>query len=136
MTSSPPFKDQKVEEVFESFPDEVREPLLRVRALIFDTAAAIKGVGEIEEALKWGQPSYLTPKTKSGSTLRLGTTKSGAPAVFTHCQTSIMSDFRMMFEDAFTIDGNRALHLSVDEDLPLEKLEFLVRRALAYHLSK
>lgn len=114
----------------------IREPLLRVRALIFDTAAATKGVGEIEEALKWGQPPYLRPKTKSGSTIRLGAPKSGAPAVFTHCQTSIMSDFRMMFEDAFAIDVNRALQLSVDEDLPLEKLEFLVRRALTYHLSK
>ena len=35
-----------------------------LRQLIFETAAATEVVGELEETLKWGEPSYLTPKTK------------------------------------------------------------------------
>jgi len=41
-------------------------------ALIFQTGKGHQGVGALQETLKWGQPSYLTPETKaaarSGST--------------------------------------------------------------------
>ena len=56
--------------IFDRYPKPVRARLLALRELIFDTAKATKGVGAIEEALKWGQPSYLTLKSKSGSTVR------------------------------------------------------------------
>ena len=43
---------------------------------ILELAASIEGVGEIEEALKWGEPSYLTSKTKSGGRIRIAWKKS------------------------------------------------------------
>jgi hypothetical protein len=66
-----PFSSDEVEAVFAQYPDQVRERLLALRDLIFDTASHTKGVGEIEETLKWGQPSYLTIKPKSGTTIRI-----------------------------------------------------------------
>jgi hypothetical protein len=38
-------------------------------AATFDAANASKGVGALQETPKWGQPSYLTPETKSSSTI-------------------------------------------------------------------
>ncbi len=69
------FADPKVEAAFHVFPSAVRKKLLRLRRLIFDVANKTEGVGEIEETLKWGQPSYLTPQSKSGSTIRIGREK-------------------------------------------------------------
>lgn len=56
----------------------LKAKLLALRRLIFDTAKATKGVGVLQETLKWGQPSYLTPQTKSGSTIRIDRVKSTA----------------------------------------------------------
>ena len=61
----------KVSAVFDSYPQNVRTRLFFLRQLIFDEAASIEGIKEIEETLKWGEPSYLTPKSKSGSTIRI-----------------------------------------------------------------
>lgn len=57
--------------VFDSYPEEMRVKLLFLRRLIYETAASLEEVGELEETLKWGEPSYLTPKSKSGSTIRI-----------------------------------------------------------------
>ena len=46
-----------------------------LRQLIFATAAETDGVGKIEERLKWGQPSYLTESSGSGTTIRIDALK-------------------------------------------------------------
>ncbi|WP_299391616.1 DUF1801 domain-containing protein [Pelagibius sp.] len=109
---------------------------MTLRALIFETAAATPGVGTLEETLKWGQPAYLTPETRSGSTLRLGLPKNGGFALYVHCQTTIISDFRSFFPDAFAYDGNRAVRFDAGAALPREELTLLIRSALTYHLKK
>lgn len=137
---SPPFQDAGVEEAFAACPASARKGLLALRRLIFETAAATPGVGRIEETLKWGQPAYLTPETRSGSTLRLGVPKqnekaAGAFALYAHCQTTIISDFQSLFPDDFVYEGNRAVHFASDTGLPLEKVRLLIARALTYHLT-
>lgn len=134
MAPVPPIADPKVAAAFEVFAPDEREMLLQLRRLIFEVAAETKGVGRIEETLKWGQPAYLTPETKSGSTIRLGVPKSGGIAIFAHCQTSIISDFDAVFPGDFTLDGNRAVLLPTDADLPLDALRMLIRSGLIYHL--
>ena len=57
---------------YRSFPPAARRCLERIRALIFETAAALDGVGPITETLKWGEPAYLTERSRSGTTVRLG----------------------------------------------------------------
>ena len=129
------FDDPNVERVFAAFPADRRPGLLRLRELIFEVASHTDRVGKIQETLKWGQPAYLTPETKSGSTIRLGLPKQGGFAIYTHCQTTILSDFQTIFPNDFVYEGNRAIHFKSDEELPLDKLQLLVTRALTYHLK-
>ena len=67
--------------LFAKYPRDIAEKLLELRALILKVAAETKGVGELEEALKWGQPSYLTRQTGSGSTIRIDQVK-GRPGMY------------------------------------------------------
>jgi hypothetical protein len=129
-----PFEEPNVEAAFAAFPANERSGLMVLRKLIFDTAQKTEGVGKLLETLKWGQPAYLTPETKSGSTIRLGLPKQGGFAVYAHCQTTILSDFQFIFPEEFAYEGNRAIHFQVGAQLPLDKLEMLVRDALTYHL--
>ena len=131
----PPFENPAVAAAYESFPAPQREGLLTVRRLIFETAAETPGVGTLEETLKWGQPAYLTPKTRSGSTIRLGLPKQGGFALYAHCQTTIIPDFRNLFPDEFDYEGNRAVHFKDAASLSLDPLRLLVRSALTYHLK-
>ncbi len=130
---SQPFDDPNVERAFAAFAREAQQGLLHLRELIFDVAGRTEGVGRLQETLKWGQPAYLTPETKSGTTIRLGCPKAGGFAVFVHCQTSIVSDFRALFPHDFQYEGNRAIHFASRDDLASEKLELFVTSALTYH---
>lgn len=132
----PPFQNPQVAAVFQGFPEPSRSGLLKLRQLIFQTAAEIPEVGALEETLKWGQPSYLTPQTKSGSTLRLGVPKEGGFGIYVHCQTTLMSTFQDMFPNEFDIEGNRAIRFRDAEDLAVDKLRLLVSAALTYHSRK
>lgn len=115
------FNDPKVKAVFDGFPEAERDRLLALRQLIFDVAASTSGVGPLTETLKWGQPAYLTETTKSGSTVRLGTTKKpGEAAVFFICHTGLVSRFKDVMPDALPYQGTRAIVFetgdTVDED--------------------
>ena len=134
MTPKPPAPPKDVARAFDNMPPGVQDPMRKLRHLILDTAANTPGVGPITETLKWGQPAYLTEQTKAGTTLRLGCPKQGEFAIYTHCQTSVMTEFQTLFPDDFVFDGNRAVIFGQGETLPLEKLRFLVARALTYHL--
>ena len=86
-----PITDPKVEDAFKVYPPAVRKKLMALRKLIFKVARDTEGVGELTETLKWGQPSYLTEKTKSGSTVRIGREKKtdGDYAIYFKCQTTL-----------------------------------------------
>ncbi len=122
-----PFDKPAVEAAFASFPKPEREALLTLRQLILDTA---KTIGPVEESLKWGQPAHRTPK---GSTLRLGLPKSGGYAIYAHCQTTIISDFRSLFPGDFRYEGNRGVLFATGDTPDREKLCLLIRSALTYH---
>ena len=128
--------DPAVQAAFDAYGPQERDALMSLRALIFEVANATPGVGSVQETLKWGQPAYLTPQTKSGTTIRLGAPKSGGVALYTHCQTSVISDFRSLFPARFSFDGNRAVVFPDGHLPPLEQLEPLVRMALTYHLEQ
>ncbi|MCK0139851.1 DUF1801 domain-containing protein [Aliiroseovarius sp. F47248L] len=133
--TSPPFPNTAVADVFASFPEDAHSGLLTFRNLIFATANETSGVGRIEETLKWGQPAYLTPDSKSGTTIRLGVPKSGGFAVYVHCQTTLISEFRSLFPDDFAYDGNRAILFEEGQALPVDPLRLFIKNALTYHLK-
>lgn len=126
-----------VQAAFDSLPMAPRKSLLQVRELIFETAASTHGVGRVEEALRWGEPAYLTPETRSGSTIRLGVEKaSGQPAVFFNCQTRLVEDFRQQFGDRLSYSKNRAVLLDPAGPLDTGALTACVQAALCYHKKK
>ena len=130
--------DSAVDAVFGAYPNPVKAKLLALRRLIFDTAKATKGVGTLQEALKWGQPSYLTTETKSGSTIRIDRVKSVASqyAVYFHCQTDLVETFRELYPTQFRYGGNRSILLNAAEEIPGPELRHCVALALTYHLRK
>jgi hypothetical protein len=82
--------DAAVAEVFDKHTPAVRDRLLALRSMILDTAASTPGVGPIAETLKWGQISYLTPESRSGTTIRIDARADGL-AMFVNCQTDLTS---------------------------------------------
>ena len=132
------FSDPAVGAVFNSYPKPLKAKLLALRRLILDTAATTKGVGKIEETLKWGQPSYLTAVTKSGSTIRIDRVKAAANqyAVYFHCQTDLVATFRELYPTELSYGGNRSILLNAEDDIPEPALRHCVALALTYHLNK
>ncbi|MCR9135261.1 MAG: DUF1801 domain-containing protein [Alphaproteobacteria bacterium] len=125
-----------VKAVFDAMSEDVRPVLLEMRDLVFDTAMKTDETGELVETLKWGQPSYLTVRPKSGSTIRLGISKSGRPALFCHCQTSLVSQFQELYPQLFDFEGNRAMVIRDDIGLPRDELSHCIALALTYHKRK
>jgi hypothetical protein len=119
-------------------PEPVRLRLLQVRDLILSVAAETDGIGPLTETLKWGEPAYLTETSKSGTTIRLGVSKSAPDqcAVFVNCQTMLIDTFRTLFANDFTFEGNRALIIPATDDFPREPLALCLRAALTYHRQK
>ena len=132
------FSDPAVDAVFGDYPKPVKAKLLALRRLIFDTARLTKGVGALQETLKWGQPSYLTAETRSGSTIRIDQVKSAANqyAVYFHCQTDLVETFRELYPTEMRYGGNRSILLDAGEELPEAALRHCVALALTYHLKK
>ena len=131
------FEDARVAAVFNAYPRALRAKLLALRRLIFDTAAGTEGVGALEETLKWGQPSYLTSETKSGSTIRIDSLQGqDAYAVYFNCQTSLVDDFKALYGDRLRFAGNRSIIFDADDPLPAEELRHCIAMALTYHRAR
>ena len=129
--------DAAVSAIFDGYPKPLKARLLALRKLILDTAKTTKGVGAIEETLKWGQPSYLTSESGSGSTIRIDQFKSlpNHYAVYFHCQTNLVETFRELYPE-LSYSGNRAILLDAGAPLPKAELGHCVALALTYHLGK
>jgi hypothetical protein len=128
------FQNSRVAAVFERYPVEVRKQLLRVRKLIFDTAASLEGVGPIEETLRWGEPSYLTTQSGTGTMVRINQLPRNERAfgIYFHCQTNLVETFRARYARLFEFEGNRALVFDVEDELPEAELKDCIAMALTY----
>jgi hypothetical protein len=135
--AKPQHTDVTVKAAFDACPAPARRQLLTLRKLIHDTARTTEGVGPLDEALKWGQVSFLTNESKSGSTIRIDRVKGddSQVAVFFHCQTNLVESFRERYPE-LDYSGNRAILLDAAKKLPEAKLRHCVALALTYHLAK
>ncbi len=120
-----------VEDYFNAQSDAASQTLHLLRDLVFEVAASNPDIGVVEETLKWGQPSYLTPQTKSGSTLRLATDKQGKPAIYINCQTTLADQVRNLYPDQFEIQKNR----QVQPLLPVHEMDAAIRHVIALVLT-
>jgi hypothetical protein len=129
-----PFNDDAVRVAFDTIPEPDRAGLLRLRELIFETAATLPQVPSMTEGLRWGQPAYLTP-ARIGSTIRLGQPKVGGFALYANCQSTIISDFAEAYPGWDRIEGNRAVLFSEIKQIDPIRHGALIRSALTYHLT-
>ncbi|MEM9633884.1 MAG: DUF1801 domain-containing protein [Pseudomonadota bacterium] len=129
--------DPAVLALLESYPEDLSSALKALREIILETAAEHTDIGELQETLKWGQPSYLTVRPKTGTTVRIDRDKSelGDYALYVNCQSSLVSDWRTLFPD-LTFGGDRSVHFKLVEPLPEEAARHMITMALTYHSRK
>lgn len=125
----------EVEAVFNNYPDEVREKMLKLRHLVLTAAGETEGITQIEECLKWREPSYLT---KQGSTVRMDWKEKNPEqyAIYFKCTSKLVPTFRAMYQDIFTFEGNRAIVFKMHDALPEDALKKCISTALTYHRVK
>ena len=130
----PAFADPKVAAVFAAYPKGVWQALLDLRGLILEVAARTPEAGALAETLKWGQPAYLNPRSRIGTTIRIDATpaRPGGYALYVHCQTSLADTYRSLYGDLLNLEGNRAILFSADTPLPLEAVRHCIALALTY----
>jgi len=122
---------------FNSYPLNIRPKLERLRELIFEVAANTEGVGKLEEALKWGEPAFLTSQSKSGTTIRIDW-KDKNPnqyAMYFNCQTTLIETVKTLFPELKT-EGSRAILFNISDQLPEDEIRNCIAMALTYHQSK
>jgi hypothetical protein len=125
----------RVKPVFDNYPDSVRHHMQALRELVIETAQATEGIHELEETLKWGEPSYLA---KHGSTIRMDW-KEKTPtqyALYFKCTSRLVEVFRAKFSRKLRFEGNRAIVFHLHESLPREELKPCIKAALTYHKVK
>lgn len=126
----------QVPEIYQTYAPKVRSDLLALRDLILEVAQETAGVGTIEETLKWGQPSFVTVRPKSGSTLRIDKVKDSTDyAIYFICHTHLVARFRELYPNDFTFAGDRALIFKQGSALPVQALKHCIAMALTYHLK-
>lgn len=127
-----------VRQKFESYPDHIKPKMESLRNLIYEVAKSTKGVGKLEETLKWGEPAYLPSQTKSGTTIRIDWKQKNPDqiGIYVSCNTTLIQTFKPMFGNDLKFEGNRAIVLPVNQPLPTKELMICIRMALRYHLDK
>lgn len=132
------FRDRKVQEVFESFDKPVRERLLELREMIIDETARHSGIGELQETLKWGQPSYLPVKPRTGTTIRIDRhpAKADRVGLYFNCNSSLADDYQQLYPGVFEYEGRRAILIGLNGPVREKELRHCIALALTYHLNK
>ena len=124
-------------ETIARYAPQVRQQLVEVRRLILERAGKTEGVGKLFEALRWGQFSFLTLKSGSGSTIRIdGHKEAGKFAIYFHCQSGLVNHFKQLYPKIFNYEGERALIFDAANDLPSAELSHCISLALTHHLRK
>jgi len=129
LTSNP-----AVTELLKAYPIEAQKGLNKLRDLILKTAKDLN-IAQLEETLKWGEPSYLA---KKGSTIRIDW-KSKKPdqyAIYFKCTSKLVNTFKQIHGETFNYETTRAIVFKFDDVIPEEELSQCIGMALRYHQVK
>ncbi len=128
-------QNPKIEQKLKSYPKEIIPKIQFLRDLIIETAKENESILEIEETLKWGEPSYLA---KKGSTIRIDwkPKKPNQYAMYFKCTSKLVLTFKEVFGDTFNYETTRAIVFGLDEKVPIKELKECVEMALTYHNIK
>lgn len=118
-------------------PPPVRDGLLELRALVYQVAGEDPRIGPLRETLKWGEPSYVTETSRSGTTLRLAAKKSmpDTYGLFFNCRTRIAERITDLYPKTFVFDGKRGLLFSAGREIPVEQVKACISLVLTYRLK-
>ena len=125
----------KVETKFNEYPKVIKTKLANLRRLILQTAEEIDSIEELEETLKWNEPSYLV---KKGSTVRIDW-KAKTPnqyAMYFKCTSKLVPTFKAVFGNTFKYEKNRAILFDINDEIPEKELKICIESALKYHTVK
>lgn len=123
-----------IDEKILSYPEKAASVARRIKHLIYESAEN-GSISNIEESLKWGEPSFKAPK---GTPIRMDWKEKSPDKffIFFNCQTSIINTLRVVFKDILDFEGTRSIVLNLDEALPEEILKRCFAVALKYHSLK
>ena len=130
VTTNPDFESKIL-----SYPDFVREKMKFLRELVIEVAIEIPEITDLEETLKWGEPSFLN---KNGSTLRIDWKKKtpNQYQMYFKCTSRLVETFKMVFGDLFIYEKNRAILFQLDQEIPVNELKKCINATLMYHKVK
>lgn len=126
--------DESVQQKFTTYPDNIAILLHDIRCLIFKVASE-DGITELEETLKWGEPSYIS---KIGSVIRFDYKAKSSQqfCIYFNCKTKLIDTFKELYGDTFGYQGNRALVFELNQPLPSKELAHCISLALRYKKIK
>jgi len=127
--------DPRMKDKFDSYPRVIKPKLNALRKLIVQSAKELDTVEDLEETLKWGEPSYLA---KKGSTIRMDW-KAKTPdqyQLYFKCTSKLVETFRKVYGNKFKYEKNRALVFDLKDKLPKEEIKQCIKAALQYHEVK
>ncbi len=130
LTSNP-----EVAAIFNNYPKAVQNQMRHIRELVLNTASEIEGLENLEETLKWGEPSYLT---KHGSTVRMDWKEKNPEqfAMYFKCTSQLVPTFKTIYKKKFQFEGNRAIIFKLNDKIPDAALKHCISLALIYHKIK
>ncbi len=122
-------------EKFSSYPDFVKPKMQYLRKLVLETAREIPEISELEETLKWGEPSFAT---KFGSILRIDWKKKtpNQYQMYFICSSRLVETFKMVFGELFEYEKNRAIIFQFNQEIPVSELKACIATTLMYHKLK
>lgn len=130
VTTNPDFESKIL-----SYPGFVREKMKFLRELVIEVAKKIPEITDLEETLKWGEPSFLN---KNGSTSRIDWKKKtpNQYQMYFKCTSRLVETFKMVFGDLFEYEKNRAILFQLDQEIPVNELKKCINATLMYHKVK
>lgn len=126
--------NSEIKQCFDNYPNTAQKKLIELRTLILSVAVDLK-LGDVDECLKWGEPSY---SVKTGSPIRIDW-KPKHPEnyfLFFNCQTKLIDTFRELYQDTLEFQGNRAIVLNINQPLPIAIITKCLTLALTYKKRK
>ncbi|KXX66834.1 DUF1801 domain-containing protein [Flammeovirga sp. SJP92] len=127
--------NQEVLEIFDNYPDFVKDKMQNLRSLVIETAHEMENIDRLEETLKWGEPSYTT---KQGSTLRMDWKEKNPDqyAIYFQCTSRLVETFKSVFGNRFEYEGKRAIIFDLNQEIPVTELKLCIKATLQYHKVK
>jgi len=128
-------ENTQVLNVYSGYEKKAHDKLMLLRKLILETATEINLLDQLEETLKWEEPSYIS---KMGSTIRIAPFKKNKAkvAMFFNCKTVLVETIQELYQDLFEYEGNRALVFTISDRIPVKELKHCIELALTYHKIK